>query len=150
MSPVTWILIGQALAGVPFSSQVMLPPLAIVRFPVTLKTPSTVPSEASATANVVGTLIVTSAAFFLMVTKPAAFLVWVLAPGFGACPSFRARLAAVARAKTLRIAFGSEPGAAETRETAAAATRTARPTLFCILENRTPTPSDIRHPHTER
>ena len=40
----------------------MLPVLAMVRLPVTLKTPSTVPSDASATAKVVGTLIVTSAA----------------------------------------------------------------------------------------
>src|SRR5580765_6106727 len=107
MSPVTWILIGQALAGVPFSSQVMLPPLAMVRFPVTLNTPSTVPSEASAAANVVGTLIVTSAAFLLTLAERA----FCFGAG-AAAPALSGAIAAAVRENTLRIAFGSEPGAA--------------------------------------
>src|SRR6185295_18923907 len=60
MFPVTLIRIGHAVpAPPPGSSQVIDPPLAIVRSPLTLYVPSAEPSPASKLAKVVGTEIVT-------------------------------------------------------------------------------------------
>ena len=62
--PLTVIVIAPALLpGMPVSLFVILPPLAIVRLPVTVKTPSVLPSEASRLEKVWVELIVTSAAF---------------------------------------------------------------------------------------
>src|SRR5215831_9070435 len=64
MFPATLIAIGHAGSpeGLVGSLQVIEPPPAIVRLPVTVKTPSTDPSDASAAAKVIGALMVTSAA----------------------------------------------------------------------------------------
>src|SRR5215831_11883475 len=116
--------IGQApdAAGDGGSLHVMLPVPVIVRLPVTLKTPSTVPSEASAAAKVVGALMVTSASFFLVLTVRAA------AAAFRPV-SFGASDAAgwAASARLLQIIRGKEVEDPERRDTAPAARSPAKP-----------------------
>src|SRR5262249_32949172 len=124
MSPVTWILIGHAL-GFGESSQVMLPAPVMVRLPLTLKTPSTVPSEASAAAKVVGALIVTSASVFLL---PAPLFVEV--GGETSLGALGSGLAAAWPADgVFQIPLGFPAGDPNPSETPPATTRSASPTF---------------------